>query len=81
MVGSASSEVNTHAWLEALLPDADGNPHWVGADPTNRSLTGVSHVKIGHGRAYSDVPPIRGVYRGPAHAALEASVTMTLIGS
>ena len=38
-------------------------------------------MKIGHGRAYSDVPPIRGVYRGPAHAALDASVTMTLIGA
>jgi transglutaminase-like putative cysteine protease len=82
--GSASAEVNTHAWLEALLPDADGEPgahHWVGADPTNRSLTGISHVKIGHGRAYSDVPPIRGVYRGAPHGALNASVTMTLIGA
>jgi transglutaminase-like putative cysteine protease len=78
--GSASAEVNTHAWLEALLPDEDGTPHWVAADPTNRNLTGVSHVKIGHGRAYSDVPPIRGVYRGPPHGDLDASVTMTLIG-
>ena len=24
------------------------------------------HVKIGHGRVYADVPPIKGVYRGPA---------------
>ena len=74
------SEVNTHAWLEALLPDADGEPRWIGADPTNRSLTGVSHVKIGHGRAYSDVPPIRGVYRGPPHGSLDSGVLMTLIG-
>jgi len=34
-------------------------------------------VKIGHGRQYSDVPPIKGVYRGAAEAKLEASVTMT----
>ncbi len=74
---SASAEVNTHAWLEALLPAADGSPRWVGADPTNRRLTGADHVKIGHGRAYSDVPPIRGVYRGAAHAALDARVKMT----
>jgi len=77
----ASAEVNTHAWLEALLPDADGKPRWIGADPTNRTLTGTSYVKIGHGRAYSDVPPIRGVYRGAPHAALDASVQMTRIGS
>ena len=32
-----SAEVDTHAWLEALLPgDADGDePAWTGADPTN----------------------------------------------
>ena len=39
-------------------------------------LAGESHVKIGHGRHYSDVPPIKGVYRGTASADLEASVRM-----
>ena len=50
---------------------------WVGADPTNRRLAGETHVKIGHGRVYSDVPPVKGVYRGPAPAELDAAVTMT----
>jgi transglutaminase-like putative cysteine protease len=74
-----SIEVDTHAWLEALLPTTDGSgvPVWWGADPTNRRLAGESHVKIGHGRHYRDVPPIRGVYRGGAAAKLEASVRMT----
>jgi transglutaminase-like putative cysteine protease len=73
-----SVEVDTHAWLEALLPVPDGaEPVWVGADPTNRMLAGENHVKIGHGRHYPDVPPIKGVYRGAANAALNASVTMT----
>ena len=40
-------------------------------------LAGETHVKIGHGRHYADVPPIKGVYRGVANAKLEASVTMT----
>ena len=66
-----SIEVDTHAWLEALLPvageaDVDGapagEPVWAGADPTNRGLTGETHVKIGHGRHYADVPPTQGVY-------------------
>jgi transglutaminase-like putative cysteine protease len=77
--GADSLEVETHAWLEALLP-ADhgrGEPVWVAADPTNRRLAGETHVKIGHGRHYADVPPIKGVYRGSVGAALEAAVTMT----
>lgn len=73
-----SVEVDTHAWLEALLAlDGPGDPAWVGIDPTNRGLAGETHVKIGHGRHYSDVPPIKGVYRGAASAELTASVTMT----
>jgi transglutaminase-like putative cysteine protease len=76
--GRESVEVDTHAWVEALLPVPDGGePVWVGADPTNRGLAGETHVKIGHGRQYTDVPPIKGVYRGSASARLEASVTMT----
>jgi transglutaminase-like putative cysteine protease len=73
-----SVEVDTHAWLEALLPTpGGGEPVWVGADPTNRVLADQSHVKIGHGRHYPDVAPIKGVYRGGAEAKLDASVTMT----
>ncbi len=76
--GSDSLEVDTHAWLEALLPGTDGRgePVWVGADPTNRRLATETHVKIGHGRFYADVPPVKGVYRGPS-ASLEAGVTMS----
>jgi transglutaminase-like putative cysteine protease len=73
-----SIEVDTHAWIEALLPVLDdGEPVWVGADPTNRGLTGDTHVKIGHGRYYADVPPIKGVYRGTATSENDAAVTMT----
>jgi transglutaminase-like putative cysteine protease len=71
-----SAEVETHAWIEALMP-ADGEPVWVSADPTNRTLGGESHVKIGHGRHYADVPPVKGVFRGAAGAELSASVKMT----
>jgi transglutaminase-like putative cysteine protease len=73
-----SAEVETHAWIEALIPVGErAEPVWVAADPTNRALAGERHVKIGHGRHYSDVPPIKGVYRGGATAELEASVRMT----
>jgi len=77
--GDDSVEVETHAWLEALLPSENGRgePMWVAADPTNRQLAGERHVKIGHGRHYADVPPIRGVYQGRAASKLDASVHMT----
>ena len=72
------AEVETHAWLEAFVPPGDdgGEPQWVGIDPTNRCLAGERYVKIGHGRHYRDVPPIKGVYRGTATAKLDASVRM-----
>ncbi len=77
--GSDSLELDTHAWIEALIPGTDGRgePVWVGADPTNRRLAGETHVKIGHGRFYADVPPVKGVYRGRATSSLDAGVTMT----
>jgi transglutaminase-like putative cysteine protease len=77
--GTDSVEVDTHAWIEALLPDPNGGPPaWVGADPTNRTLAGETHVKIGHGRFYGDVPPIKGVYRGAGgEAEHDVSVKMT----
>ena len=77
--GEDSMEVQTHAWVEALLPGhgGRGEPVWVGADPTNRRLAGEGHVKIGHGRMYSDVPPVKGVFRGAATTDLDARVQMT----
>ncbi|HEY4997060.1 MAG TPA: transglutaminase family protein [Solirubrobacteraceae bacterium] len=77
--GTDSVEVDTHAWLEALLPGTDGHgePVWVSADPTNRRLVDETHVKIGHGRFYSDVPPVKGLYMGGANSELNAAVTMS----
>jgi transglutaminase-like putative cysteine protease len=67
-VGAAA----THAWVECLIPGAG----WVGFDPTNCTLAGEAHVKIGHGRDYDDVPPIRGVRRGGGRETLGVNVSM-----
>ncbi len=77
--GSNSLEVDTHAWVEALLPGSGGRgePVWVSADPTNSRLTGETHVKIGHGRFYADVPPVKGLYMGGASSELNSAVTMS----
>ena len=62
--------VQTHAWFEAAVPDHG----WLPLDPTNRLAVGRQHVKIGHGRDYDDVPPLRGVYSGPGTPEVDASV-------
>ena len=70
-------QVATHAWIEVLIPGFG----WWGLDPTNRLVAGERHVKIGHGRDYEDVMPLRGVYHGDAESGgLEVAVTMSRIG-
>lgn len=64
--------VQTHAWFEAAIPGVG----WLALDPTNSQEVGLRHVKIGHGRDYDDVPPLRGVYTGSPHADLQVQVEM-----
>lgn len=64
--------VQTHAWFEAAIPGFG----WLALDPTNQQAVGVRHVKIGHGRDYDDVPPLRGVYNGTGKPELGVSVAI-----
>ncbi|MEI7592016.1 MAG: transglutaminase family protein [Actinomycetes bacterium] len=52
--------VQTHAWFEAAVPGHG----WISLDPTNHQDVGMRHVKIGHGRDYDDVEPLRGIFSG-----------------
>lgn len=72
--GEASDEafVTTHAWFEASLPGVG----WLALDPTNLQEVGLRHVKIGHGRDYDDVPPLKGIFAGPSGAHLDVAVSM-----
>lgn len=75
-----SAEVQTHAWVEALLPvKGDGDPVWFAVDPTNAIIAGRDHVKIGHGRMYADVSPMVGTFSGDAESTVEAHVSMRRI--
>lgn len=65
-------DVQTHAWVEAAIPDHG----WLALDPTNRQQVGERHVKIGHGRDYDDVTPLKGTYVGDAQHDLQAGVHM-----
>jgi transglutaminase-like putative cysteine protease len=62
--------VQTHAWFEAAIPGMG----WLALDPTNSQAVGARHIKIGHGRDYDDVPPLRGMYAGRPSATLSVGV-------
>jgi transglutaminase-like putative cysteine protease len=70
--GDRSMADATHAWVEALVPGAG----WVGFDPTNNVLTGERHIRVAIGRDYDDVPPVRGVFKGPANSELAVAVSV-----
>ncbi|MDO6807758.1 transglutaminase family protein [Zobellia galactanivorans] len=46
-----------HAWAEAYIPYAG----WIGFDPTNDILAATDHIKVAHGKDYSDCSPLKGV--------------------
>ena len=63
----------SHAWVEVYTPSG----HWIGLDPTNNILEGDRHVQIGVGRDYSDVPPMRGVFKGARQQFLSVRVAVS----
>ena len=64
-----------NVWFEAAVPGVG----WLALDPTNRQAVGLRHVKIGHGRDYGDVAPLRGTYAGGA-SEMFVTVQMTELG-
>jgi transglutaminase-like putative cysteine protease len=65
-----STDGASHAWVEALLPHLG----WVGFDPTNALIAGDRHIRTAIGRDYADVPPTKGIYRGPTESELTVGV-------
>lgn len=65
----------SHAWVEVYIP-----PHgWVGLDPTNNRTVDGHYIKIGVGRNYSDVPPVRGTYRGTQERRMSVDVLVSMV--
>lgn len=68
--GSADFEQASHAWVEAFVPGLG----WCSFDPTNVDPVGERYVKLGHGRDYKDIVPVKGVYRGTGEQKLHVTV-------
>lgn len=63
----------SHAWVEIFLPQIG----WLGLDPTNDRQPDERYVKLGVGRDYADVPPLRGTYRGTNQRKMTVEVLVS----
>ena len=65
----------SHAWCEVYCGKEKG---WIGMDPTHKTLfVDERYIKIGSGRDYDDIPPVRGTYKGNAKEKLSVSVKVS----
>jgi transglutaminase-like putative cysteine protease len=64
----------SHAWCEVYLGPGIG---WKGFDPANNLLIDHHYVRVGAGRDFNDVTPIKGVHKGPAEEDLTVTVRIT----
>ena len=47
---------------------------WISLDPTHGGQQTPHHVRVAVGRDYAEVPPTRGVFKGPAEETLSVDV-------
>ena len=74
--GHLKASQESHAWVECWLPGLG----WSGFDPANDCDCDQRHVRVGVGRDYADVPPVRGVFRGSADSTLSTRVEVVREG-
>ncbi|MFZ1162754.1 transglutaminase family protein [Mycobacterium sp.] len=61
----------SHAWIQAWTGS------WWDLDPTNDSEINEQYISVGVGRDYSDVSPLKGIYRGQGATDLDVVVEIT----
>jgi transglutaminase-like putative cysteine protease len=60
----------THAWTEVFVPGHG----WQALDPTHNRVPDEHYVKIGVGRDYADVAPVKGTYKGTIERTMNVEV-------
>ena len=67
----------SHAWISFFCPGMG----WIDVDPTNNCFASMRHIRIGWGRDYSDICPIRGVLVGGRDQRMHVSVDVMSSGT
>ena len=68
---TAAFQQASHAWVEAFIPGVG----WLGFDPTNNETMNWRYIKLGHGRDYCDIVPVKGSYKTlPGNRNMEVTV-------
>lgn len=66
-----------HAWIRAWCGVELG---WMEYDPTNDIAAGVDHIVVARGRDYSDIAPVKGVFRSHGEHSTTHSVDVVPVG-
>jgi len=74
VTGLIIGEGESHAWVEVA---SEGK--WIGLDPTNNSIVGESHIKIGMGRDATECQINRGIMHGGGEQTQDISVSVSEI--
>ena len=64
----------SHSWVEWWCGS------WVSYDPTQHQRLTDRYVRVGHGRDYGDVAPLRGTYSGGGSSDMFVTVELTELG-
>jgi transglutaminase-like putative cysteine protease len=68
--GHLLGDGGTHAWVEVLVPEADGAVRAIAFDPTHDRRAGPRYITVAVGRDYCDVAPTSGTFLGPSPGEL-----------
>jgi transglutaminase-like putative cysteine protease len=66
----------SHAWVEVYFGPEHG---WRGFDAANNLLIDQNFIRIGAGRDFRDITPVKGVHKGPAEEDLTVTVNVSRI--
>ncbi len=77
--GHLLGEGGTHAWVEVLVPGAQGGCV-VAFDPTHARRTTLRYIVVAVGRDYADVAPTSGAFNAPYNGSLHARKRVGVTG-